>query len=130
MASRLKLWTYHILHFILIALYGISLYVKFLVPNQSFLNHYLADLICMPIIFYLVGEIFRILKINSILSLPKIIFGVVYFSFIFEFLLPQFSNRYTRDWYDVLMYCIGGLFYYVVFKLVNLASLYISSNGK
>lgn len=117
MASRLKFWTYHLYHFLLIGLYGFSLYVKFIAPNQSFLNHYLADLICMPIVFYLVQAIFRILKINFILSITKIIFGVLYFSFIFEFLLPKLSERYTSDWFDVLMYCFGGCMCFLSIKV-------------
>ena len=119
MASRLTFWTYHILHVLLIALYAWTLYVKFHASNQSFLNHYLADLICMPIVFYLVGAIFRMLKINFSLSIPKIIFGVLYFSFLFEFLLPQFSSRYTGDWYDVLMYCLGGGAYFFINKILS-----------
>ena len=73
----------------------------------------------MPIVFYLVGETFRMFKINASLSIVKIIFGVVYFSFLFEFLLPQFGNRYTRDWYDVLMYCLGGGMYFISIKILK-----------
>ncbi len=73
----------------------------------------------MPIVFYLVEAIFRILKINFSLSITKIIFGVLYFSFLFEFVLPRFSSRYTGDWLDVLMYCMGGGGYYVINKILN-----------
>lgn len=73
----------------------------------------------MPIVFYLVGEIFRIFKINASLSLPKIIFGVAYFSFLFEFLLPQLSEKYTADWLDVIMYGLGGFLYFLSIKILK-----------
>jgi len=119
MASRLTFWTYHILHVLLIALYVWTLYIKFYSPNQSFSNHYLADLICMPIIFYIVEGLFRVLKINVGLSILKVIFGVVYFSFLFEFLLPQLSEKYTADWLDVIMYSLGGFLYFLSIKILK-----------
>ena len=93
--------------------------MKFYAPTQNFSNHYLADLICMPIIFYIVEGLFRVLKINASLSLPKIIFGVAYFSFLFEFLLPQLSEKYTADWLDVIMYGLGGFLYFLSIKILK-----------
>ena len=119
MGTRLIFLVYHFLYWSFILLYVWTLYIKFYAPNQSFSNNYLADLICMPIVFYIVVEIFKILKINFRLSLPKIIVGVLYFSFLFEFLLPRFSSRYTGDWYDILMYCIGGGGYYLINKILK-----------
>ena len=119
MASRITFWTYHALHILLIALYAWTLYVKFHASNQSFSNNYLADLICMPIVFYIVGAFFKIVKINFSLSIHKVVFGVLYFSFIFEFLLPKFSSRYTGDWIDVLMYCLGGGAYFCINKILK-----------
>jgi len=119
MASRLTFWTYHILYFLLIALYVWSLYLKIYAPNKSFSNHYLADLICMPLVFYLVEAIFKVLKIKFILSITKIIFGVLYFSFLFEFLLPKLSEKYTADWIDVLMYCCGGFLCFLSIKVLK-----------
>ncbi len=119
MASRITFRTYHALHILLIALYAWTLYVKFHASNQSFSNNYLADLICMPIVFYIVGAFFKIVKINFSLSIYKVVFGVLYFSFIFEFLLPKFSSRYTGDWIDVLMYCLGGGAYFCIDKILK-----------
>jgi hypothetical protein len=68
----------------------------------------------MPIVFYLVQEIFVRFKINGGLSALKILIGVLYFSFLFEFLLPQFSPKFTSDWLDVLMYFLGGVIYFIL----------------
>ncbi|MAW65542.1 MAG: hypothetical protein CMD18_05035 [Flavobacteriales bacterium] len=68
----------------------------------------------MPIVFYLVQEIFMRFKINGGLSALKILIGVLYFSFLFEFLLPQFSPKFTADWLDVLMYFLGGVIYFIL----------------
>ena len=73
----------------------------------------------MPIVFYIVEGLFRVLKINVGLSILKVIFGVVYFSFLFEFLLPQLSEKYTADWLDVIMYSIGGFLYFLSIKILK-----------
>jgi hypothetical protein len=49
-----------------------------------------------------------------VLSPGQVLFIVVYMSLLFEWLLPMISKIYTSDWRDVLLYCIGGLFFYYV----------------
>ena len=49
-----------------------------------------------------------------------IIVMTLYYSVIFEFILPKFSLKYTADYYDVLCYGIGAiLFYYHQKKLTS-----------
>ena len=48
------------------------------------------------------------------LSSGKVFFIVAYVAVVFEGLLPLLSKTYTGDWADVLLYCIGGLFFYFV----------------
>ena len=38
----------------------------------------------------------------------------LYFSVVFEVILPLFSNNYTADIFDAVMYALGGSFFYFV----------------
>lgn len=83
------------------------------------LNGYITDAAAIPVIANL-GLWFQrvfIIKNNYYVLAPRhIIFIVVYVSLIFEGILPLFSKTYTADWIDVLLYAIGGLFFY---KMMN-----------
>jgi hypothetical protein len=79
----------------------------------DFLNHYLADLVCMPIIltFCLIGvrwvkrlPLFR-------LSWGMILSMTLFYALLFEGLLPLKSNHHTGDFIDVIMYFLGALMY-------------------
>lgn len=80
-------------------------------------NGYINDLFAIPVIATL-GLWFQrefIIK-NSyyVLSPLHVIFIVIYVALIFEGLLPHLSKTYTADWVDVLLYAVGGLFFYWV----------------
>lgn len=119
MGTRITFFSYHLMNGFFIVIYGLSLYVKFLTNQQGFIKNYLADLLCMPIVFYLVVEIFRILKRKPCLTPNMVVIGILYFSLIFEWLLPQIAIQYTGDGYDVLMYCIGGAVYFFSTKILK-----------
>jgi hypothetical protein len=83
----------------------------------QFVNGYLSDAFALPVIANLGLWMQRkfIIKNNYyVLSPAQVIFMVVYISVLFEGLLPHISKIYTADWMDVLLYCIGGLFFYWV----------------
>ena len=42
-----------------------------------------------------------------------IAFSWIYLSITFELMLPKFSNRYTADALDVIIYGLGGMLYYL-----------------
>jgi hypothetical protein len=83
------------------------------------INGYINDAAAIPVIANL-GLWFQrvfIIKNNYYVLAPRhVIFIVVYVSLIFEGILPIFSKTYTADWIDVLLYAIGGLFFY---KMMN-----------
>jgi hypothetical protein len=83
------------------------------------INGYINDAAAIPVIANL-GLWFQrvfIIKNNYYVLAPwHVIFIVVYVSLIFEGILPLFSKTYTADWIDVLLYAIGGLFFY---KMMN-----------
>lgn len=73
----------------------------------------------MPIVFYVSTELIKRLKRNSDfeLSLIQILVGFLYFSTLFEVVLPLYNSKYTADWLDVLMYGIGSLIFIVIQKI-------------
>src|ERR1700761_2846378 len=82
-----------------------------------YVNGYINDAVAIPVIANLTLCFQRVvvIKNNFYTFLPRyVIFIVVYVSFVFEWLLPGFSKTYTGDWWDVLLYVIGGIFFYKV----------------
>ena len=76
--------------------------------------NYWADLICIPIFLFLSEGFMARLYPSRFdrISLAHILSMVVIMSVCFELLLPIYSQAYTADGVDVLMYVIGGALYY------------------
>ncbi|MDB4920424.1 hypothetical protein [Mucilaginibacter sp.] len=82
-----------------------------------FINGYVDDAIAIPIIANLGLWFQRVVIIKSnyyVLSIWHVVFITVYVALVFEGLLPMLSKTYTADWVDVLLYIIGGVFFYKV----------------
>ena len=82
-----------------------------------FINSYIDDAFAIPVIanFGLWFQRVFIIKNNYYVLAPwHIIFIVVYVCLTFEGLLPFLSKTYTADWIDVLLYALGGIFFYYV----------------
>jgi hypothetical protein len=82
-----------------------------------YLNGYINDLFAIPVIANLALWFQRAVMYRSeyyVLAPWHVIFIVAYVSVAFEGALPRFSVRYTADWADVVMYVIGGFFFYFV----------------
>ena len=80
-------------------------------------NGYIDDAFAVPVIAGLSLWFMRVFIIKSdyyVLSRWKVVFIVIYVSLVFEVLLPLISKKYTADWIDVLLYSIGGFFFYWV----------------
>ena len=83
------------------------------------LNGYLTDAFAIPVIanlglWFQRNIIYKSTKYT--LSVGHVVFIVTYVSIVFELVLPLYSNKYTRDWLDVVMYVGGGIFF---FKVMN-----------
>ncbi len=79
---------------------------------------YLDDLLVMPIVLTLTLLFQRYVTFKDpgyTFSTWHVLVAIVYFSLIFEVVLPRYSSRYTADPLDVLAYAAGGaLFYYFI----------------
>jgi hypothetical protein len=101
--------------FILFALIWIIIYSSnqlgfyFYWPIQSFA----LDLIVVPILANLGLWLLRIIykNNNTKLSYWHLLYLIVSLSLVFEYYLPQQKKRYTQDYWDILMYVVGALFF-------------------
>lgn len=82
---------------------------KGLAVRFPFLDNYLDDLLCMPILLgALLGEQYDLLQRRQ-LSVLQIVLTTVVVILLFEFLLPGIDSSYTRDAWDVLCYALGSM---------------------
>ena len=73
------------------------------------------DLMAMPVVFGICLQLmrwFHPLKSELTFSKKQLLIGLIYFSVIFELVLPQLSTAYTADLLDVLCYLVGTLVFY------------------
>lgn len=80
-------------------------------------NGSIDDAFALPVIANLglwFQRVFIIKNNYYVLSPWHVVFIVVYVSLVFEGLLPLLSRTYTADWTDVLLYILGGVFFYNV----------------
>jgi len=82
-----------------------------------YINGYITDVFAIPVIATLALCFQRVVVFKSnfyTLSKWHVVFITVYVSLAFEVLLPWLSKTYTGDWADVLLYIVGGIFFYRV----------------
>lgn len=76
---------------------------------------YLNDILCLPVLLPVALALQQLLFPGSArkrLNQTQVIFTFIYLSVIFEGILPAYSARYTRDWWDIVAYATGGLIFY------------------
>jgi hypothetical protein len=86
-------------------------------PLPLYINGYITDLFAIPVIASLALCVQRVVVIKSnyySLSVWHVAFITAYVALVFEVLLPAYSKTYTGDWIDVVLYIIGGIFFYKV----------------
>jgi hypothetical protein len=95
----------------------IVLITRILRHPLPYINGYITDAFAVPVIANIglwLQRVFIIKNNYYVLSPLQVVFIVVYMSLLFEWLLPMISKIYTADWIDILLYMIGGLFFYWV----------------
>lgn len=86
-----------------------------------YLHAYLDDLVCMPIVLGLTTQIAQWIhpvKEYYYLSPTHILLAVIFYSLLFEWILPVVNpQKYTADIFDILFYLMGAtIFYFLVSK--------------
>lgn len=78
-------------------------------------NSYFDDFLAMPVVLGITLQIYHWihpLKKRFIFTPLQILVAVLYFSVIFEGLLPLVSEVYIRDLWDILYYLLGAVWFY------------------
>ncbi len=85
-----------------------------ILDNPIFVNNYLSDFVCMPIILTLSCVGVRVIKAlpNFVLNRSMIFGMTAFYAILFEFILPTQSKLYTSDPWDVVMYFSGAILFY------------------
>jgi len=80
------------------------------------IQFYLSDLLAVPVVATLGMWFMRSIlhQKNLILLRWQVVFIVLSFGVLFEWLFPVWIKRYTSDPIDVAMYIIGGIFFWKV----------------
>ena len=102
-----------------ISLYLANRYLLALLGLANYKVPYLNDILCLPIVLTLALWLQQKLFPHSArprLNIEQVIFTVCYFAVFFEGILPAFSDRYTRDYWDIAAYAVGGVLYYFLFN--------------
>lgn len=84
-----------------------------------FVHAYLDDILAMPVVLGITLQVFQWIhpqRAKFRFTPVQVLVGWLYFSFLFEFLLPKWSDIYVSDPLDVLMYGLGSLLFY---RLIN-----------
>jgi hypothetical protein len=81
--------------------------------SHWWLRSYLDDILVLLVILPVIEVLMRLVTRNRFfkLDLPMVITAFLMLVVIFEWMLPNLSNRYTSDLWDVLCYAIGMFVY-------------------
>ncbi len=78
-------------------------------------HEYLDDLLAIPVILGITLQVYRWihpLKENFRFKKEHIFVAFLYVSVVFEGFLPWYSDQYVRDYWDILCYGLGAIFFY------------------
>lgn len=104
----------HPLFLLSASLYLLLFVLKKLEYRVPGLSEYGADVLAMPVVLTLSLVGIRASKAsrrNWRFTWLHILFGILYFAFLFEWLFPRIDDRTTADPWDVLAYAVGGLLF-------------------
>lgn len=85
----------------------------------SLVNNYVNDFLIVPIVLILSLWLVRKVRESKHYQFPLwiVLYVALSYSIIFEYILPQFYDRYTADVVDVILYFTSGFLFYILQKL-------------
>lgn len=84
-------------------------------PLPEMINNYFNDTVSLVLLLKICQMVLKLFKGSDFqLVWAHIIFIWLYFSFLFEGILPLVNERYTADFFDVLAYLLGVLIYLII----------------
>jgi len=108
----------------------VQIWRKTEIPIPLLINNYFTDLLCLPIVLTIcLAGVRLVKKIPQFeLTISMIIVMTVYFSILFEIILPRYSKNYTGDYLDILCYGAGALLFHLVRRYKLKEKLHSNSN--
>ncbi|MEM0996619.1 MAG: hypothetical protein AAGN35_06055 [Bacteroidota bacterium] len=97
-----------IIYLVLFALKKAEIYLPFI-------SDYAADFLTMPVVLTLALLGIRRSRAdrrNYTFPWTYVAFAVAMYAFLFEFLFPRLTERFTADPWDILAYAMGGVVFY------------------
>ena len=109
------------LNFLLSFVIGTLVYVasKLKIRLPDWIQFYLNDFLITPIVLTICLVVIRRSRGNKTYIIPigYILYLCCLYSCIFEFYLPTFHVRYTYDKMDILLYFLGGLWFWILQRI-------------
>lgn len=105
-----------IFFYIFLCIFFTNQIVDYLGFSLPIIQSYLDDLLCFPVVLYIVLIVHRRWRLkneNYTLPILHIVISISFFILIFEIIFPLISVRYTADLLDILAYGIGSTFFYL-----------------
>ena len=106
--------------------------IGYLIPSITFLSSYTDDFFIIPFVMGFA------LCIQQKFIAPEFTFKIfsivlvwLYFSIVFEGIIPFFTKNYTRDYLDIIAYAAGALYFLILLnKQAKHHSVKLSGNTK
>ena len=115
--------TFKKLLYLMLFLIALAIYImqRLQMPLPTMINNYVNDLLFLPLTLGAITCIIRWLKKDDFFELSFVFVLLLsgFYSFYFEYYLPQINSRYTSDWIDVILYFSGALAYFFIGKMGN-----------
>ena len=115
MVSRIGYIALHPAFLMMVACYvliRLMRYLEFQMP--VWMNGYVTDFLCIPLILSATLLVSRLIRKNHQLLISPFMIALICLEFavVFEWILPAKSPVYTADKMDTLMYFLGGIAFY------------------
>lgn len=80
--------------------------------HHWWVDGYLDDLLALPLLLPVFLTEQRILWGKQRFTIVETLGFIILFSIVFEWIFPYYSDQFTSDWWDIVAYTVGGLFFY------------------
>ena len=100
---------------IILSLFFLHQYLEYNEWSNRLMRSYFDDLLVLPIILPFTLVLIRLIFRNAQLKLgiTLVVTALIMITLVFEFILPNYAEKYTKDYLDIIAYTIGGIIYII-----------------
>lgn len=109
---------------IVVFAFGVYILQHYNIKLPKIINNYLNDFLLLPMVLKICQSLLRYVKSHQYLKLPYTFcfFIALTYSIFFEIMVPEYSIRYTADFWDVIAYFLGLLFFFLIEGYISSSS--------